>query len=236
MVLLNPPENLIPPELNPSHVPIPKLTVVGVVADAHYGDLGQSPWPVVYASILQQDFSTTPSFTVRADGDPTALLASIRDVFAQFDKDLPLADISTMDEIISTSVARPKLEAVLLGLFGGLAMLLAAVGIYGVMSYSVSQRTGEIGVRMALGANRGQVLALICKQGLRLAAIGLATGLLLALAATRLMSSILFGVSPADPPTYASIAILLTVVSLLACYVPARRATKVDPMVALRNE
>jgi putative ABC transport system permease protein len=235
-VLLNPPDNLIPPELLPPGVHIPKLTVVGVVADAHYGGLNQDPLPVVYGSVLQQDFSMTPSFTVRASGDPTALLSSIRSAFAQFDKDLPLADVATMEEVVSTSVAQPKLEAILLGIFGGLALLLAAVGIYGVMSYSVSQRTGEIGLRMALGADRSQVLALICKQGLRLAALGLASGLILALGVTRLMSKILFGVSNTDPVTYAAIIALLTAVALLACYMPARRATEVDPMVALRNE
>jgi len=235
-ILLTPPENLIPPELLPHGYHVPKLTVVGVVADTHYGSLNEEPAPVVYGSILQHDYSTSPAFTVRADGDPTALVTAVRAALAQVDKNLPMADVSTMDEIMSTSVAQPRLEAVLLGLFGGLAMLLAAVGIYGVMSYSVSQRTSEIGVRMALGAARGDVLLLICKQGLRLAAVGLAAGLALALGATRLMSKVLFGVSPTDPLTFASIIVILAVVALLACYVPARRATRVDPMVALRYE
>jgi predicted permease len=235
-VLLSPPENLIPPELLPPGQHVPKLTVVGVVADAHYGGLNEQPPPVVYGSILQHDYSMGPAFTIRTTGDPTALVASVRAVLAQIDKNLPMADISTMDEIMSTSVAQPRLEAVLLGLFGGLAMLLAAVGIYGVMSYSVSQRTSEIGVRMALGAERSDVLLLICKQGLRLAGVGLAAGLGLAWGATRLMSKVLFGVSPTDPLTFASILAILGMVALLACYLPARRATKVDPMVALRYE
>jgi len=235
-ILLSPPANLIPPELIPPGLQLPKFNVVGLVRDAHYGGLGHEPAPLVYASILQHDASTSPDFVVRTDGDPQALVESIRSVIAQFDKDLPLANVHTMTEIMSTSVAQPRLEAVLLGIFGGLAMLLAAVGIYGVMSYSVSQRTGEIGIRMALGADRGDVLALVSKQGLRLAAIGLASGLLLALGLTRLMSSVLFGISPTDPVTFASIVAVLAAVALLACYIPAHRATKVDPMVALRCE
>jgi len=235
-LLLEPPRNLIPPALIPPGARVVTYTVAGVVRDAHYGTLDQKPEPLVYASILQSDATTSPFFVVRADGDPTALVGSIRNVLAGIDKNLPIADVLTMDEIVSTSIAQPRLEAILLGIFGALALLLAAVGIYGVMSYSVSQRTGEIGVRMALGADRSDVLALVCKQGLRLAAIGLALGLVLALLATRLMSTILFGVSPTDPLTYAAIAILLALVALLACYVPARRATKVDPMVALRYE
>jgi len=236
MILLSPPENLIPPELIPKGYQVQTFTVVGVVGDAHYGGLGQAPEPVVYGSILQHDASTNPSFTVRTDRDPVSLVSSIRGILAQIDKDLPLADVASMEEMMSESVAQPRLETVLFAIFGGLAMLLAAVGIYGVMSYSVSQRTAEIGVRLALGADRGNVLALICKQGLRLAAIGLSGGVLLALGVTRLMATLLFGVSPTDPLTFVTIVILLALVALLACYVPARRATKVDPMVALRYE
>jgi putative ABC transport system permease protein len=235
-ILLTPPENVIPPELLPPGRHVPKLTVVGVVADAHYGGLNEQPAPAVYGSILQHDYSMSPAFTIRTSGDPTALVASVRAALARIDKNLPMANISTMDEIMSASVAQPRLEAVLLGVFGGLAMLLAAVGIYGVMSYSVSQRTSEIGIRMALGAERSDVLLLVCKQGLGLAGVGLAAGLALALGATRLMSKVLFGVSPTDPLTFASIMAILAVVALLACYLPARRATKVDPMVALRCE
>src|SRR5215510_3254021 len=235
-ILLTPPQNLLPADLIPPGFHVPKLTVVGVVGDAHYGSLDAETVPVVYASIHQHDYSMSPSFVVRTDGDPDALIASVRSVLAQVDKGLPMADVTTMDEIMSSSVAQPRLEAVLLGLFGGLALLLAAVGIYGVMSYSVSQRVSEIGIRMALGAGRWDVLAMICKQGLQLTAIGLIFGLGLALALTRLMAKVLFGVSPTDPLTFSIIACLLALVALLACYVPARRATKVDPMVALRYE
>jgi putative ABC transport system permease protein len=185
---------------------------------------------------LQHDYSAGPAFTVRVKGDPAAIVTALRAALAQIDKNVPIANVSTMDDIMSTSVAQPRLETVLLGIFGGLAMLLAAVGIYGVMSYAVTRRTSEIGVRMALGASRNQVLLLICKQGLRLATIGLAAGLALALGVTRLMSKVLFGVSPTDPLTFASIIAILAAVALLACYIPARRATRVDPMMALRYE
>jgi putative ABC transport system permease protein len=235
-VFLNPPENLIPENLIPPGFHVPKLTIVGVVGGARYGALDRDPAPVVYASTEQQDYSLSPSITVRADGDPKALISSIRNALAEIDKSLPMANVVTMEEIMSTSVAQPRLEAVLLGLFGGLAMLLAAVGIYGVMSYTVSQRTSEIGIRMALGAGRGNILRMICNQGLRLTGLGLVLGLALALAVTRLMSKVLFGVSPTDPPTFFAIAVLLALVALVACYVPARRATRVDPLVALRSE
>jgi putative ABC transport system permease protein len=215
---------------------VPQFTIVGVVSDARYGGLDKAPKPAVYASVLQHDYSNNPSFTVRVDGDPKTLVPAIRNVLAQLDKSLPMARIFTMEELMSTSVAQPRLEAILLGLFGGLAMVLAAIGIYGVMSYSVTQRTSEIGIRMALGADRFSVLRMVMGQGLRLAAIGLAIGLALALAVTRVMSKVLFGVSPTDPLTFATIVVLLTLVALLACYIPARRATKVDPMVALRYE
>ncbi|HEY6253191.1 MAG TPA: ABC transporter permease [Candidatus Angelobacter sp.] len=236
LVLLSPPENLIPSNLLPPGYHVPKFTVVGVVADAHYGSLDSEAVPVAYASIRQHDYSMSPSFVVQTDGDPRALISSVRSALAQVDKTLPMADVTTMDEIMSASVAQPRLEAVLLGLFGALAMLLAAVGIYGVMSYSVSERTGEIGIRVALGANPGNILRMVCKQGLTLTGIGLAAGLGLALGLTRLMSKVLFGVSPTDPLTFVVIAVLLAMIALLACWVPARRATKVDPLVALRYE
>ncbi len=235
-VLLTPPDSLIPSGEAPPGFHVPHFTVVGVVSDAHYAGLDKSPKPAVYASILQHDFSTNPAFTVRADGDPKNLVPAIRNVLAQFDKSLPMAKISTMEEIMGDSVAQPRLEAVLLGLFGGLAMLLATVGIYGVMSYAVAQRTSEIGIRMALGALRFDVLNMVLWQGLRLAAIGLAMGLALAFAVTRVMSKVLFGISATDPSTFVAIALLLAAVAALACYIPARRATKVDPMVALRYE
>src|SRR5262249_32822164 len=144
--------------------------------------------------------------------------------------------IQSMDELLSQSLAERRFNMFLLGLFAGLAMLLAAVGLYGVMSYSVSQRTHEIGIRIAVGAHRSDVLKLVMGQGGRLAAVGLAAGIVGALALTRLMASLLFGVAPTDPVTFATVALLMMAAVLLACFVPARRAMKVDPMVALRHE
>jgi predicted permease len=235
-VLLAPPENLLPPNLLPAGLHLQKFSIVGVVADAHYGGLDANAVPVVYASIRQHDFSMHPAFVVRSNGDPNALISSIRSELAQLDKGLPIADVSTMEQIMSESVAQPRLQAVLLGLFGALAIALAVVGIYGVMSYAVSERTSEIGIRMALGATPGNILKMVGTQGLMFTIIGLAVGLGLALSLTRLMSKILFGVSPTDPLTFGVIAVLLAAVALLACWVPARRATKVDPLVALRYE
>ena len=239
-VLLTPPESLIPPDQIPAGFHVHTFTVVGVVADAHYGPLGEAPQPLVYASVLQNDYSPSPFITVRAAGDPMALVNSIRSQLAQFDSSLPMSNIAMMDEVMAHSVAQPKLEAILLAMFGGLAMVLAAVGIYGVMSYTVAQRTSEFGIRMALGASRTAVLKIVIAGGLRLTGIGLAagltTGLLLAYAVRRVLATVLFGVKTTDPTTFAVVAALLALVAVLACYVPARRATKVDPMVALRYE
>jgi putative ABC transport system permease protein len=196
----------------------------------------QPAGPVVYGSVLQHDYVLSPSITVRAGSDPKQMISSVREVLSQIDKNIPMARVMTMDEIMSSSVAQPRLEAILLGFFGSLALLLAGIGIYGVIAYSVSQRTSEIGVRMALGASRLSVLRMVLGQGLRLTALGLGIGLLLALLLTRLMARILFAISPTDPATFTAIVVLLGTIALLACYLPARRATRVDPMVALRYE
>lgn len=235
-VLLSPPVNLLPPGMAPPGYHPQKFTVVGVVADAHYGGMNDAPLPLVYASVLQHDSNMSPSFTVRTDGDARLAAASIRDVLKQIDKDIPMARVMTMEEIVSTSVAQPRLETILLGLFGVLALILASVGIYGVLAYSVSQRTSEIGIRMALGASRSSVLGMVLSQGLRLVGIGMAIGLVLAFALTRLMVSILFSVSPTDPATFTVVLLILAMIAMLACYLPARRATKVDPLAALRYE
>jgi putative ABC transport system permease protein len=173
---------------------------------------------------------------VRTTDDPMKMVLAIRDEVQALDPDLPLTGIKTMDQYLSDSIANPRFQSRVLSLFAAIALLLAAVGLYGVMSYAVAQRTHEIGVRVALGARSSDVLKLVVGKGLRLTLIGIAIGLVAAVALTRLLASLLFGVSTTDPATFIIIALLLISVALLACYLPARRATKVDPMVALRYE
>jgi putative ABC transport system permease protein len=171
-----------------------------------------------------------------ASSDPTSLAPAIRNEVSQIDKDQPISNIGTMEQIVAATVAPQKFATWLLAVFAATAMLLAAIGIYGVMAYSVTQRTHEIGIRMALGAGRRDVLKMVVLQGMRLAFIGVAIGLAGAFALTRLMASLLYGVSATDPFTYGGVSVLLAMVALLACLVPARKATKVDPMIALRYE
>jgi len=176
------------------------------------------------------------TLAVRTSLDPASVTSAVRDQVFALDKDLPLYNIATMDRLISDSVAQPRLNLSLLVAFAALALTLAAVGVYGVMAYAVTQRTQEFGIRMTLGAGRSDVLRQVFFEGGRLAALGLALGLVAALALTRLMASLLFGVKPADPLTLGVAAALLILVALAACYIPARRATRVDPIVALRYE
>jgi putative ABC transport system permease protein len=172
----------------------------------------------------------------RIDGDPLSLVAAVRGQVQAIDKNQPVAYIHTMEELVAKSVSQRRFNFLLLALFASIAMILAAVGIYGVMSYSVEQRTHEIGVRMALGAQSADVQRLLLRRGMKLVAIGMVIGLAAASAMTRLISTLLFGVSATDPITFGMIALLLTVVALLACYIPARRATKVDPLLAFRRQ
>jgi putative ABC transport system permease protein len=165
-----------------------------------------------------------------------SLEAPVRNIIAEVDRDVAISEIAPMDALLDNSVAERRFSALLLGAFSTLALILAAIGIYGVMSYVVTQRTREIGVRMALGARSNDVLRLVIGQGMVLTLIGVAIGLIAAFGLTRLMKNLLFGVGAADPLTFASVALLLVLIALLACWIPARRATKVDPMVALRYE
>jgi putative ABC transport system permease protein len=174
--------------------------------------------------------------TVRGSSDPLRLVSAIRDNVRAVDQDQPVFRIATMDQILADSMARQRFSMILLAVFAAGALLLAAVGIYGVMSYVVAGRTREIGLRIALGADPRRVLRLVLGEGLTLAVIGSGIGAVAAFLATRLLTSLLYGVSSSDPLTFVAVAVLLAAVALLACYVPARRAAKVDPLVALRAE
>ena len=209
--------------------------IVGIVGDVKQYGLAQPTTLQTYEPYLQMPFSAV-TLIVRTEGNPAALSGSIRSEVLALDKEQPVSRIRTLDQIISGSVQQQRFTMLLLGVFAAVALILAAVGLYGVMSYAVTQRTHEIGIRMALGANTGNVLRLVVGHGMLLALIGVFIGLGGAFAFTRLMSKLLFAVSTTDPVTFAGISVLLTGVALVACLVPARRATKVDPMVALRHE
>ncbi|MGC1936032.1 MAG: FtsX-like permease family protein, partial [Candidatus Acidiferrales bacterium] len=207
------------------------ISIVGVVGNVHQFGLEAAPTYDAYFS-----GGWTPYLVIHTASDPHRAALAAADVIHKVDPALPVTDVMTMDDVLSGTVSPRRFSAVLIGIFAGLALLLAAVGIYGVMNYMVSRRTQEIGLRMALGAQPRDVLGLIVGHGAKLTLIGIAIGVAGALALTRLMASLLYGVSATDPATFAGVAILLTIVALGACYVPARRAMKVDPMVALRYE
>lgn len=206
--------------------------IVGIVGDVRHGSLAAPALPAMYMPALESG----ENVVIRARGDSAALAAAVRREVVAIDPNQPIARVRTMDEWLARAVAGPRYRTGLFGLFAGLALALSAVGIYGVMSYSVSQRTREIGVRMALGARRLSVLGLVLRQGMVLVLIGVAIGLAGAFALTRVIGSLLFNVGTRDPATFTGVAVVLAAVAFLACYVPARRATKVDPMVALRYE
>jgi ABC-type antimicrobial peptide transport system permease subunit len=173
---------------------------------------------------------------LRTKDDPATMTESLRESIQAIDPDLPLAKVSTLTTLVDDSMAQPRFSVFLLGSFGVLALLLASIGMYGVISYSVLQRTQEIGIRMALGAQRGKVFGMVLRQGARLAGLGIGIGFVTALGVTRLLASFLYGVRPTDPLTFAAVSFLLLGITLLACYLPARRAMRVDPMVALKYE
>jgi putative ABC transport system permease protein len=214
----------------------PPLEVVGVVGDARRTSLASEPEPEFYVPFAQAA-QRRMNLVVRAGAsDPAALTSSLRGAVAELDKDQLIWQTRTLDQLVSASVASRRFNMTLLGLFAAVAMALAALGLYGVMAYSVTRRTHEIGVRMALGARGSDVLRMVVWQGMKLAAGGVAAGLVAAFAVTRVLASLLYGVTTTDPLTYAGLALLLCAVALLASYIPARRATKVDPMEALRYE
>jgi putative ABC transport system permease protein len=209
--------------------------IVGIVADVKNNRLEDPASADVYVPHTQS-IDLPRMLSVRGTIDKAALTAVVKREISALDRNVPLTTIRTMDEKFSEATAQARYNALLLGLFAALALIMSQMGIYGVISYAVSARTHEIGIRMALGAERRAVLRLIIGQGMKLAAAGLAIGLIAAVAATRLIKTLLFGVEANDPMTLCGVALLLAIVALLACWVPARRATRVDPLIALRHE
>ena len=207
--------------------------IIGIVGDVRHRGLDGGLVQTIYFPSLRLGYS---NLVIRTATDPVSLAAAVRKEVMAIDPNQPVANIKTMEQWVSESVAQPRFRTLLLSVFAAVALLLSVVGIYGVMSYVVTQRTHEVGIRMALGAQSRDVVRLVVGQGMKLALVGVMIGLVAAFALTRLMSSLLYGVSATDPATFAVVALLLTGVALVACYLPARRATKVDPMVALRCE
>ncbi|MBA3248610.1 MAG: ABC transporter permease [Pyrinomonadaceae bacterium] len=209
--------------------------IVGVARDGKYFSIGEAPRMFVYSPLLQ-DYATSATLIVRTSSNPERMISTIRDEVRKLDPNLPVFGVKTLTEHMGVSLFPARVAATLLGGFGLLALTLAGIGIYGVMAYAVTQRTREIGIRVALGARPTDVLRLCMRHGVLLSVIGVLIGLVATFALTRLMASLLYGVSPTDAVTFISISLLLTAVALLASYLPARRATKVDPMIALRHE
>jgi putative ABC transport system permease protein len=209
--------------------------IVGIVGDVRNRSLDTDPPVAYYVPQTQMPFTQLVGVT-KTSNEPRSLISAVTKEVAAMDQDVPVFAVKTMEEYLSTSVAGPRFSTTLLSIFAAVALVLTVVGLYGVMSYSVAQRTNEIGIRLALGAQARDVLLMIVKQGGTLIFVGLVIGLAGAYALTRLIASLLFGVTAKDPFTFGAVAVLLAIVALLACYVPALRATKVDPMEALRHE
>ena len=213
----------------------PFLRVVGVATDGKYFNISEEPRPFAWTA-MSQDYTSSASLVVRTNGASEALFGNVRREFQALDPNLPLFDVKTLNEHMNLSLFPARIAAMVLGVFGLVALILSAIGIYGITSYAVAQRTREIGIRMALGAQLGDVLKLVLSHGVKLTIIGVTIGLLGAYLVTRAITSVLYGVSATDPLTFGGVSLLLVSVALLACYVPARKATKVDPLIALRYE
>ncbi|HKQ74108.1 MAG TPA: ABC transporter permease [Blastocatellia bacterium] len=231
-----PGENPLGKRLDSFDPQAPWAAIVGVIADVKHLGLDEEVKPEIHFPFPQTPVYTDPIIAVGAAIDPIRMAAALRNEVAAVDPSQPVYEVMTMEQRLDNSMALRRNGALLFGLFAAVALIIAAVGVYGVISYSVSQRTHEIGIRMALGAHAGAVRTMILRQGLSLIFLGVAIGLAGATAATRAMTSLLFDVSGADPLTFIAVALLLTMVALLACYIPARRATRVDPILALRSE
>lgn len=215
--------------------------IVGIVDDVRQVGLDQEPEPQVFVDSRQwpglpPGFAILQYYAVRTDGDPASVISHVRGVLRQLDSQAAPYNIAPMEQLVSNSISRPRLYAVLVGLFGGVALALAAIGIYGTMAYSVTRRRREIGIRMALGAQRSEVMRVVLGHGMVLTGIGIALGLAGAAAVTRYLDGMLFGLTPLDPTTLIAVSLIFAGVAMAAAYIPARRATKVDPLVALRYE
>jgi predicted permease len=214
----------------------PPLEIIGVTSDIRHHDLTETPIPHFDLPALQRGYDAYTNVVVRVKGRAADLIPAVRSELRAADSSLPFNDIRAMSEQIGNALAATCLASTLIAVFGLVALLLAAIGLYGVMAYTVSRRTREIGIRMALGAESRDVLSLVIRQGMWLTLLGVAAGLGVAFLSTRVTEGLLYGVSATDPATFAIVALLLSGVALAACWIPARRATKVDPMIALRYE
>jgi putative ABC transport system permease protein len=213
----------------------PWQTIVGIVGDVRGVRLESPPTSQVYRSVWQGS-NLAMALAVRTSSDPRGLEDSIRRAVRSVDADLPLYAVQPMSDVLASNLAERRFSMIVIGVFAGLALLLSTVGIYGVLAYLVDQRTSEIGLRMALGAETGDVMRLVIGEGLKLAALGIVIGAAASVVAARAIATMLFGVGPFDPLTFGGLALGLTAVAALACYLPARRATRIDPLSALRQE
>jgi ABC-type antimicrobial peptide transport system permease subunit len=210
------------------------IEIVGIAGDSKYASLGEAPAPVVYVP-LEQQHETGVTLYVRTSGAPAGQVGQLRRAIQAIEPNLPVPDIQTVTDTIATGLYAPRMGAMLLSVLGALALLLASLGVYGVLAFSMSRRTREIGIRMALGADRRGVFSLVMREGMGLVGVGLGIGLLASLFAAASIRGFLFDVATYDPTTFAIVALVLVAVALAACYLPARRAMRVEPMVALRD-
>jgi ABC-type antimicrobial peptide transport system permease subunit len=214
----------------------PLRTVIGVVGNVHHSSLETPAPPEMYQPLWQTDFGGGAFIAIRSSFSPDTIAPTIQAALRTIDPNLVFSGLQTMGELVSQSTARRRFQTTLLSAFSGMAMLLGMVGVYGLLAYSVKQRTAEIGLRIALGASRGRVLGMILRQGVQLTIAGLMLGLAGALALTRILTSFLYGVSALDPVTFVAVPLLLLLATIMACFIPARRASNLDPMRTLRYE